>query len=193
MNDFKIIKDKDPIYDVADFDVVLLGTSVFCTLTGGFQSKMRFRYPILMERNDAMPYGDMRRLGTRLTIDCNDVTVSLLYICTSPDSRRVFVDYDALERCLRTSNAEFKGKKVLTTILGSSPFDGNGDKERCLEMMRQFLADVDVTVYDYKQLSRKAEKKRQQTFINSFKRKDPDKYRKLIANQETIFKNLYLD
>lgn len=193
MSEFKVIKDKDPIYEVGDYDVVLVGTSVYCTLTGGFQSKMRFRYPILMERNDRMPYGDMRRLGTRLTIECDDVTASLLYVCTCPSNKKMYLDYDALERCLRTANAEFKGKRVLTTVIGASRFDGNGDKERCLSMMREYLCDVDLTVYDYNQLSRKEEKKRQTKFINSFKHTDPEKYHKYISNKEQIFKKLYLD
>ena len=193
MGKFEIIKDKDPIHDVSNYDVVLVGTSVFCTLTGGFQSKMRFRYPILMERNDRMPYGDLRRLGTHLTIDCDDVMVSLLYFCTSPNKRGHYIDYDALERCLRVADAEFRNKQVVTTVLGASRFDGNGDHDRCLELMKETLTSMDVTVYDYKQISREEERLRQIKFMNSFKFTDPEKYNKFKANREQILKNLYLD
>ena len=43
--------------------------------------------------------------------------------------KKDFIDYDALEKCLRTANAEFKGKKVMSTIIGSSNFDGKGDRK----------------------------------------------------------------
>ena len=50
-------------------------------------------------------------------------------------------------------NVFYKGKRIACPILGSSPFDGNGDKERILHMMEETLTDVDVTLYDYVQIS----------------------------------------
>ena len=40
-----IIKDKDPISLTDDYDVILVGTSIYCMMPNGFQSKIRFKYP----------------------------------------------------------------------------------------------------------------------------------------------------
>lgn len=155
----RIIKDVDPIFEVENYDVFLLGTTIYCDLIDGLQSKMRYKFPILQEEDDKTPYADSRKLGTRLTI--NDIngeglTVSLLYMCRHYRSKN-YIDYDAIEKCFRSANGEFKGLKVATTIVGSSPFDGNGDKEKCLEIIKNSVPDLDLTIYDYEQKKRKDE------------------------------------
>lgn len=189
-----IIKDKDPIWDVENFDVVLVGTSIYCMLTSGFQSKIRFKYPIVDKENDKTGYGDRRKLGRRITVEIGDEqpVVSLAYIATYPNSRRCFLDYAALENCLKTANAEFKGKKVVTTVLGSSKFDGNGDKDKCLKMIEELTPDLDLYVYDYNQLSHTDEVKRQKKYIYSFRKTDREKYNELVALENEILKKLYL-
>ena len=37
------IKDQDLIYDTEKYDVILVGTSIYCDLKNGFQSKMRYK------------------------------------------------------------------------------------------------------------------------------------------------------
>ena len=76
------IKDQDLIYDTEKYDVILVGTSIYCDLKNGFQSKMRYKYPFLQEGNDKTPYADLRKLGTRLTFYDNKPIISLLYIAT---------------------------------------------------------------------------------------------------------------
>ena len=156
-----IIKDKDPIWETEKYDVILVGTSIYCMLTNGFQSKIRFKYPHVDDANNKTPFGDKRKLGKRLTvepIEDGQPIISLLYIANYPHSKRVFVDYEALENALATANAEFKGKKVMTTLLGESAFDGNGDREKLLKIIEENTKDLDLDVYDYKQLPRLREK-----------------------------------
>lgn len=156
-----IITGKDAIWETDKYDVVLVGTSIYCMLTNGFQSKIRFKYPYVDKENNKTPFGDKRKLGKRLTVDPieeGQPIISLLYICKYPHSKRVFVDYDALENALATTNAEFKGKKVMTTLLGESAFDGNGDREKLLKIIEENTKDLDLDVYDYKQLPRIREK-----------------------------------
>ena len=76
-----IEKDKDLIWEVDNYDVILVGTSVYNMLTNGFQSKIGLKYPILNEVNDKTNYGDMRKLGLRKTIDTNKPILSLMYFC----------------------------------------------------------------------------------------------------------------
>lgn len=153
----KIIKDKDLIWEVEKYDVILVGTTIYCMLSNGFQSKIRYKYPHVEKANEQTPYGDQRKLGTRLTvepIEDGHPTISLLYIARYPHSKRVFLDYESLENALATANAEFKGKKVATTVLGITPFDGNGERERVLKIMEENTKDLDLDVYDYTQLDK---------------------------------------
>lgn len=172
-----IIKDRDPIWDTDEYDVVLVGTSIYNMLTNGFQSKIKYKYPDMEWFNNQTDYGSKRKLGTRLTYyDCNPI-ISLLYIANYPNSRRVFVDYDALEQCLATANADFKGKHVMTTLLGCSPFDGNGERDRVMEIMQRTTTNLALDVYDYKQLSKMKERSMK---LNELKAINKDEYKRVF-------------
>lgn len=175
----RIVKDIDLITKVADYDIILVGTNTYCSLTNGFQSKIRFRYPFVEEANNKTAYGDKRKLGTRLTLQQGDSpTISLLYICGHMNSSSP-LDYDALEKCLLTANAEFAGKKVATTVLGASRFDGKGDKEKIMNIIEQSTPYLDLDVYDYEQMSREEEQLLMWKRIYALKRKDYDLYVKM--------------
>lgn len=151
---FQIIQRKNPIFFTDNYDVVLVGTSIFGDLeVGGFQAQMRFKYPYIHEINYSQNYGDTRLLGTRVTIEKEgNPTISLLYICGYLNKKtREELDIDALENCLATANAEFKGKRIITIPMGASKIDGGHSKSGCLRYMRKHLTDVDVDVYDYPQ------------------------------------------
>ncbi len=188
----KIIKDKDPIWETDKFDVILIGTSIYNQLNGGFQSKIKYKYPIVDEKNRETKYADFSKLGTRITI--NDTpTISLMYICGYPRPKIDTVDYDSLTKCLLTANAEFRGKKVLTTILGSSQFDGNGDKDKCLKIIKDSTKDLDITLYDYEQKKRADEIREQKMYLKSLQYTDIEKYNKLKDVFDLYLKKLYLN
>ena len=188
----KIIKDKDPIWETDNFDVILIGTSIYNQLNGGFQSKIKYKYPIVDEKNRETKYADFSKLGTRITI--NDTpTISLMYICGYPRPNIDTVDYDSLTKCLLTANAEFRGKKVVTTILGSSQFDGNGDKDKCLKIIKDSTKDLDITLYDYEQKKRADEIREQKMYLKSLQYTDIKKYNKLKDVFDLYLKKLYLN
>lgn len=147
-----IIKGKDAVFETDNYDVVLIGTSVYDILSHGFQGKVAIKYPHVAEANHKQTYGDVRRLGTRVTVEKEGCPiVSLLYICRYPKKGLKSLDYDALQRCLETAAMEFKGKRIITTVMGASDFDGEGNKRKILSMMRKAFKDMDVDVYDYPQ------------------------------------------
>jgi hypothetical protein len=164
-----VINNKEPIYDTDKFDVVLMGVSTHNMFMGNFQGKMAVKYPIIERVNNSTPYGDLRKLGKRVTIDDNSPIISLMYICTYPSRKADFIDYEALEKCLKTANAEFRGKRVLTTVLGSTKFDGKGDKEKCMEIIKENTKDLDLYVYDFEQITIKEELKRQSKYFRELR------------------------
>ena len=188
----KIIKDKDPIWETDKFDVILIGTSIYNQLNGGFQSKMKYKYPIVDEKNRETKYADFSKLGTRITIN-NTPIISLMYICGYPRPNIDTVDYDSLTKCLLTANAEFRGKKVMATILGSSQFDGNGDKDKCLKIIEDSTKDLDITLYDYEKKKRADEIREQKMYLKSLQYTDIEKYNKLKNVFDLYLKKLYLN
>lgn len=188
----KFVKDKEPIWDTDNFDVLLIGTSIYNRLDGGFQSKIKFKYPIVDEENNKTKYADVSKLGSRLTV-ATAPKISLMYICNYPTTKQETLDYDALDRCLKTANAEFKGKKVLMTIVGSSEFDGNGDRDKCLKLIEENTKDLDVTIYDYEQKKRSVEIALQKRYLKNLKSTDKEKYEQLLSVFDLYLKKLYLN
>ena len=188
----KIIKDKDPIWETDKFDVILIGTSIYNQLNGGFQSKIKYKYPIVDEKNRETKYADFSKLGTRITINDTPI-ISLMYICGYPRPNIDTVDYDSLTKCLLTANAEFRGKKIMATIIGSSQFDGNGDKDKCLKIIKDSTKDLDITLYDYEQKKRIDEIREQKMYLKSLQYTDIEKYNKLKNVFDLYLKKLYLN
>jgi hypothetical protein len=187
-----IIKDKEPIWETDKYDVILVGTSIYNMLSNGFQSKLRLKYPYIEEINDSTNYGDLRKLGKRMTIQGKPI-ISLMYIAKYPNSRREFIDYDALEHALSTANAEFRGKKVLTTMLGCSKFDGNGDKDKVLEIINRTANNLELDVYDYLQLEKRKEIALHFKKIKEFETTEPEKFNQLWPIRKELIKDLYLE
>lgn len=185
-----IVKDKDLIWDTDNFDVVLVGTNTYCALADGFQRKMRKKYPHIVEPNNSTPYGDRRKLGKRITIPGKPI-ISLCYMCNFK-SKKEFLDYEGLENCIKTANIEFKGLNVVTTVMGTSRFDGNGDRDRIMKILEENSDKMNLTVYDYFQMSRAEENKKQWKYIQSFKKTDYAKYRKLTDERKKNWDKLYL-
>ena len=188
----KIIKDKDPIWETDNFDVILIGTSIYNQLNGGFQSKIKYKYPIVDEKNRETKYADFSKLGTRITINDTPI-ISLMYICGYPRPNIDTVDYDSLTKCLLTANAEFRGKKIMATIIGSSQFDGNGDKDKCLKIIKDSTKDLDIALYDYEQKKRIDEIREQKMYLKSLQYTDIEKYNKLKNVFDLYLKKLYLN
>jgi len=187
-----IVKDKDLIWDTDKYDVILVGTSIYNLLTQGFQSKLTMKYPYIVDANNSTPYADKRKYGKRLTIEGTPI-ISLMYICGYPHSKRDYLNYEALEHCLATANAEFKGKNVATTILGTSLFDGNGDRERCMKIIEDNTDKLNLTVYDFPQYNRRKEIAMVCSKWNEYaKRGEWRKWKELKNHKDEIIAKLYL-
>ena len=154
----KVIKDVDLYDHVGEFDVVLVGTNNYCMMSQGIQLNIMLNYPYVYDKNLETKYGDPEKLGT--VLECaseGEPTFCLCFICGGnfrPDLQKDYLSYESLEKCLKLVNILYKGKNVATTLLGASRFDGNGDKEKILEIFNNCITDVNLTIYDYYQKSR---------------------------------------
>ena len=145
---------------VLEYDVCLVGTNLYCQMSNGFEYFIRRRFKFVFCRNLETKYGDMEKLGT--IVESSDpmypTLFVLCFICVGynfrPDVHSEYIRYEALEACLKLVNAKYKGKKIAATVMGSQIFDGNGNKERILDIFRQCLQDVDIDLYDYEQVNR---------------------------------------
>lgn len=158
----KIIKDIDLITEIDLYDIILIGTNTYQTMGNGFQRKIRTRYPTVQELNLKTKYGDKRKLGTRVTTnEDSKPKFSLCFIIHGfnfrPDKEDDYLNYEALETCIKTANNEFVGLNVATSFIGTSKFDGNGDKEKVMEILKNNSNKINLYIYDYEQLSRDQE------------------------------------
>lgn len=193
----KVIKDIDLYNDVDKYDAILIGTNINCSMSQGFQRKIMLNYPYVQEENMKTKYGDEKKLGTVLECKKEGLpTFILLYIAkgnTRPDINKEYLSYEALENCLKIINILYKGHNLASTFIGTSKFDGNGDNERVMKMISENTKNVNLTIYDYEQLSRADELKKIRTEELKLKETDIDAYyeavRKRKQEADKRFKN----
>ena len=188
-NMMNFIENVDIIDHVSEYDSVLVGTNLYCTMSQGLQLKVMLDYPYVYERNLATKYGDKDKLGTLL--ECrsdNEPTFCLCFITEGynfrPDLAKDYLSYEALDKCLKLANVLYSGKHIACPLLGSSRFDGNGDRDRIIDLFKSNLKDVDVTIYDYFQKSRQEEMKEIREEELKVKEIDREKYYQMVKQRK---------
>lgn len=175
-----IIKDKQLINDVFQYDVILVGTSINNALGNGFQRQIRINFPIVDEINKSTNYGDIRKLGTVKVVGTTPV-FCLCYINKSkrrPDINPDYLDYDSLENCLKLINENFQGKRIASTILGLSDYEGNGDREKIMNIFEDNSDNIELYLYDYEQVDYQIERKdKWYSIVNNIENLSPEEYR----------------
>lgn len=175
-----IIKDIPLINDVFQYDVILVGTSINNALGNGFQRQVKINFSIVDEINKSTNYGDIRKLGTVKVVATTPI-FCLCYINKSkrrPDINPDYLDYVSLEQCLKLINDNFKGKRIASTIIGLSDYEGNGNREKIMNIIEKNSNNIDLYLYDYKQLDYEQERKdKWYDIINNIENLSPDEYR----------------
>ena len=184
-----VIKDEDIYWHFHEYDIILIGTNIYCTMSQGIQLKVMLNYPYVYEKNLETKYGDMDKMGTILECKSeNEPTFCLCFIAKGynfrPDLEKDYLSYDALENALKLVNIKYKGKKIACPLLGSSRFDGNGDKKKILQIFKKTLADVECTVFDYFQKSRAEEMKEVRDRELAVKKEDRKAYYEMVRKRK---------
>ena len=188
----RFIKNEDAIWHTEEYDVVAFGTSIYNMLTNGLQSKLARKYKFLPDLVDTTHYADTRKYGTYLT-GGESPMFYIMFVCGFPHKHRDFLDYEGLEKCLTEANTNLQGKRVMMPLIGQSHFDGNGDRERILEIYNRTLTDIDVDIYDYEQLYCRTECEVVYRKMLIYKYTDHDKFVDLWYDRYNILENLYLN
>ena len=184
-----VIKDEDIYNHLNEYDVILIGTNVYCTMSHGIQLKVMLNYPYVFEKNLETKYGDVDKMGTILECKLEGEPMFCLCFITKgynfrPDLAKDYLSYESLENSLKLVNIKYKGKNIACPLLGSSRFDGNGDKDRIYEIFNECLTDVNVTIYDYFQKSRAEEMKEVRDNELAVKKVDRKAYYKMVAERK---------
>ena len=153
------IKDENLIYHVKEYDVVLVGTTINNSLGNGFQKDVERSFKYVSDANKRTIYGDKNKYGTVLVVNGEPV-FCLCYIYsarTNPSTKPDVLDYDALRKCLCQIDNNFQGKKIATTLIGASEFDGGGNPDNVREIIESSFQNCNIDVYDFEQSNYRVE------------------------------------
>ena len=184
-----IIKDIDLYDHLNEYDIILIGTNLYYMMSHGIQLKVMLNYPYVYEENLKTKYADREKLGTIL--ECakdGEPTFCLCFITEGnnfrPDLQKDYLSYDALVKTLKLGNIQYKGKKIACPFLGTSRFDGNGDRDKVMEIFNKTMTDVNLTIFDYFQKSRDEEIKEMWTREKAVKKYDYKAYYKIVKERK---------
>lgn len=184
-----VIKDEDLYNHLNEYDAILIGTNTYQVMSNGIQLQLMLNYPYVYEQNLKTKYADRRKIGT--LCECKkggEPTICLCFIAKGynfrSDLESDYLSYEGLENCLKLVNVLYKGKHLASYLLGSSEFDGNGDRERIMNIFKNNIKDLDLTIYDYKQKSRMDFVKETMTKEFEMKKKDRKKYYEMVKKRK---------
>lgn len=151
-----IIKDADLIDKISDYEYIIIPNNCYNLFPDGFPRVLAYKKPYIRTEEMKTLYGDFNKVGTVFEIHKeNEPTFLVAYISKGynfrPDLNEVFVSYDAIRDCLSYINKHYKNRKIAMTIIGASPYDGNGDKVTILNIINEICVNIDVDIYDYEQ------------------------------------------
>lgn len=153
MSKLNFIHDKPLIEDIFNYDIILLGTGIHNALGNGFQYDVKINFPIVEETVKKTPYADSRKLGTVTVINHKPIfCVGFIHKGGyRKDINPVYLDYNALNEVLLLIDDNFENKRIGMPLIGCSQFDGNGDKDKVIELLNNLSDKNEYFIYDYNQ------------------------------------------
>ena len=143
---------------IFEYEVVLFPMGVNNAMNNGFAYELSVNAPKVRESENLSNYGDQRKLGTIHETVVDNTAFCACYIHNGgfhKDKNGSFLDYNHLEACLNAVAKKYKGKKIASIVIGCNNSDGNGDKERILELLKHSFTDCNIDVYDFEEIDYK--------------------------------------
>lgn len=84
-----IIENVDLFEEINKYDLLIVSTNTYCTMSNGFERFVALNYPYVRETNLSTKYGDISKMGT--IIECskeNEPTFILSFICKGYPNRK---------------------------------------------------------------------------------------------------------
>lgn len=137
---------------VYSYDVVLVGMGLNNAFSRGFPSYISACFPEVKKiENEESPYGDRRKYGTILPIKHDGITFCMCYVHSGGYRKNggKFIDTENLKKCLSAVVRKFKGKRIASPLIGTSPFDGGAPAEDIMGIYDTAFSDIDIDVYLY--------------------------------------------
>ena len=146
----------DLISNVKKYDVVVFGMGINNAFNSGLLYEIALNFPKVKEsENENSPYGDKRKYGTIYSTEADGIVFCACYMNDGGYNRNKgeedCVKYDMLEKCLRRVAEKYAGKKICAPIIGSSFYDGKGEKKKIMSIFARAFANADIDLYDYEQ------------------------------------------
>lgn len=148
------------INTVHNYDVVLIPMNINCSWSNGIRYEVALNFPYVREMESTTNYCDKRKYGTIYSVECDGIVFCMCYMYRTKYKKQSdpdMVNYDALEKCLYEVHKRYKKKKICLPMMGYSKFDGNGDRNKIEEIIRNTFQDNDVDVFLYEQRDYKLE------------------------------------
>ena len=186
----KLIKDIDLIRHIEEYDYTIIPMNCYNQFGNGFVYKVKENYPYTSEIEKFTNYGDSRKLGKILEIQYGEnnpkfIVCYITFLCNyRPDLIKDYLDYDALRDCIIKINNEYPNKNIACTMIGCSEFDGNGNKEKVLQILNEYANDINLYVYDYKQKKQTDEKLEYFKFLCFLKKCHENSYYEILRKDK---------
>lgn len=147
------VHDKPLIEDIFNYDIIIVGTGIHNALGNGFQYDVKINFPLVEYVVKQTPYADPRKMGTVSVI--NETPIFCVGFIHQGGYRKDltpdYLNYDAVRDVLHLVDTNFQEKRIATTLIGCSLFDGNGDKNQVLEIFNGLSDNNEYFIYDYEQ------------------------------------------
>ena len=148
-----MIHDKPLIEDVFKYDIIIVGTGIHNALGNGFQYDVKINFPFVESTVKKTPYADIRKLGT-VTVINGEPIFCVGFIHKGGYRKDLvpdYLDYNSLKEVLSLIDENFEHKRIATSMIGCSVYDGNGDKEKVLQLFNELSSNNEYYIYDYEQ------------------------------------------
>ena len=110
---------------IKDYDVVLFGMGINNSFAKGLLEEIALNFPkVKEEENSLSAYGDRTKYGKIFTVNVDGIIFCACYMNDGGYNKKRkgsdYVDYDALQSCLRNVKKRYCSKRICAPIIGNS-------------------------------------------------------------------------